>query len=113
MLFSRVSLKDNLIKSFEEKLIYYAVSLMNYIYFNYQNNVIYQAMIKHPNEELYGNYQYKLMINNKEYKLGGYSGYSTVVHEKLDNNASQNQEQLKEQIKKDLDLIKKDDLKAL
>lgn len=113
VLFSRVSLKDNLIKSFEEKLIYYAVSLMNYIYFNYQNNVIYQAMIKHPNEELYGNYQYKLMINNKEYKLGGYSGYSTVVHEKLDNNASQNQEQLKEQIKKDLDLIKKDDLKAL
>ncbi|WP_434341699.1 ABC transporter permease [Mycoplasma putrefaciens] len=113
VLFSRVSLKDGLIKSFEEKLIYYAVSLMNYIYFNYQNNVIYQAMIKHPNKQVYGNYQYKLMINNKEYKLGGYSGYSAVVHEKLDNNASQNQEQLKAQIQKDLKTLNNSQLSEL
>nr|WP_308436062.1 hypothetical protein [Mycoplasmopsis bovis] len=75
-IFDPNALKQKKLKSIFEKRIYFTVALLNYIYFNYSETKIYEAMLKNPNtKESFGNYQYTVNILGHDYKIGGYSSF--------------------------------------
>ncbi|AGJ90654.1 ABC transporter permease [Mycoplasma putrefaciens] len=82
-LFDPNSIKQAKLGSIYELDIYKAVLLMNYIYFNNQDSLIYQAMIKNPNDEnTYANYQISLKIKNQDFLIGGFKAFNKTVLEK-------------------------------
>ncbi|WP_432749001.1 ABC transporter permease [Mycoplasmopsis bovis] len=75
-IFDPNALKQKKLKSIFEKRIYFTVAFLNYIYFNYSETKIYEAMLKNPNtKESFGNYQYTVNILGHDYKIGGYSSF--------------------------------------
>ena len=49
--FAFFTIIDKKLESIYEKQLYLATSLMNYIYFNYQNSVLLQALFKDVNKK--------------------------------------------------------------
>ncbi|QVK05970.1 ABC transporter permease family protein [Mycoplasma mycoides] len=74
--------RHNKLQSQNERILYFAISFLNYIYFNYPDSLIYQAMLKNPDNDSYGDYQVKLDINSYKYNIGGYSSYQTQYEKK-------------------------------
>ncbi|AJK51829.1 ABC transporter permease [Mycoplasma capricolum subsp. capripneumoniae 87001] len=67
--------RHNKLQSQNERILYFAISLLNYIYFNHTDSLIYQGMLKNPDGDNFGDFQVKLDINSYKYNIGGYSSY--------------------------------------
>ncbi|CAL59158.1 hypothetical protein MBOVJF4428_00159 [Mycoplasmopsis agalactiae] len=79
-IFDENALKQNKIKSIFEKRIYFTVALLNYIYFNYPETKIYEAMLKNPDtKESFGDFQYTINILGQDYKIGGFKIFVKTV----------------------------------
>ncbi|WFQ91375.1 ABC transporter permease [Mycoplasma feriruminatoris] len=74
--------RHNKLQSQNERILYFAISLLNYIYFNHPDSLVYQAMLKNPDNDSFGDYQVKLDINSYKYNIGGYSSYQTQYEKK-------------------------------
>ncbi|MCU4117264.1 ABC transporter permease [Mycoplasma zalophi] len=76
VLFNERSVQEKRLQSEIERKIYFATVLLNFIYFNYQDTKLYQAMIKNPNDDnTFGNSQFKLEIAGFKYLIGGYDKF--------------------------------------
>ncbi|MGX9358995.1 MULTISPECIES: ABC transporter permease [unclassified Mycoplasma] len=74
--FNENAVKEKKLQSEIERKIYLGVALLNYIYFNYQNNKIFEAVIKNPkSSSAYGDNQIELKIAGFNYYIGGYAGF--------------------------------------
>ncbi|KKW61271.1 ABC transporter permease family protein [Mycoplasma capricolum] len=74
--------RHNKLQSQNERILYFAISLLNYIYFNHTDSLIYQGMLKNPDGDNFGDFQVKLDINSYKYNIGGYSSYQTQYEKK-------------------------------
>ncbi|WP_434325755.1 ABC transporter permease [Mycoplasma leachii] len=74
--------RHNKLQSQNERILYFAISFLNYIYFNHTDSLIYQGMLKNPDGDNFGDFQVKLDINSYKYNIGGYSSYQTQYEKK-------------------------------
>ncbi|QJR44198.1 ABC transporter permease [Mycoplasma miroungirhinis] len=78
-LFNPFAIKEKKLQSEIERKIYFAVALLNFIYFNYQNTELYQATIKNINTvDTFGDSQIKLNLFDHTYLIGGYESYEKI-----------------------------------
>ncbi|CAC13370.1 unknown; predicted coding region [Mycoplasmopsis pulmonis] len=67
------------IKNLTEKKVLIGVSLIYYLYFNYQNSPLLKTLLENDNPNLkYTPQQIQLLINNEKYNIGGYSSFVQV-----------------------------------
>ncbi|WP_036452772.1 ABC transporter permease [Mycoplasma buteonis] len=77
--FNENALQDREIKTNTEKKVYLATALLYFVYFNYNDNVLTNAMLS--NDSRYNFYtpgQFKLNINGSAYNIGGYRQFTPV-----------------------------------
>ncbi|CAE77535.1 ABC transporter permease [Mycoplasma mycoides subsp. mycoides] len=81
--FAFFTIIDKKLESIYEKQLYLATSLMNYIYFNYQNSVLLQALFKDVNKKdsWHLDSQIKIKIFDHDYYIGGYHKYEKIIYE--------------------------------
>lgn len=75
-LFNEHAIKEKKLQSEIERKIYFSTALLNFIYFNYHNTEIYEAMIKNPKKSnSYGDTQFEVQIAGYKYLIGGYENF--------------------------------------
>ncbi|ENY69301.1 ABC transporter, permease protein [Metamycoplasma auris 15026] len=79
-IFDKKAILDKKIATEFERKIYFAVGILYYIYFNYQNTTLLDAMLKKPIHSTFGNNQITLKVSGYNYKIGGYSSYDTDIN---------------------------------
>lgn len=76
VIFSEHSITEKKLQSEIERKIYFATSILNFIYFNYQDSDIYKAVIKDiKKSNSYGNYQIEINISGFKYLIGGFESF--------------------------------------
>ncbi|ENY68928.1 ABC transporter, permease protein [Mycoplasmopsis bovigenitalium 51080] len=86
-IFNEFAVKEQKLQSEIERKIYFAASLMYYIYFNHQDTKLFKAMIKNTSiNNSYGNNQIKLTINGFVYKIGGFDSINKELYIKKGEN---------------------------
>ncbi|PYF43711.1 ABC transporter permease [Metamycoplasma alkalescens] len=98
-IFNQEAIKEKKLQSEIERKIYFAIAILNFIYFNYHDEELYEAMIKNPQNDFFGNYQITLKVAGFNYLIGGFSSYESKEIIKNDENIT-NEEKEKKVIKR-------------
>ncbi|CBW54600.1 ABC transporter, permease protein [Mycoplasma mycoides subsp. capri LC str. 95010] len=89
-IFDSRAIIDKKLESIYEKQLYLATSLMNYIYFNYQNSILLQALLKDVNKkDSYLDSQIKIKVFDHDYYIGGYDKYEKIIYEDKKENSKE------------------------
>ncbi|WFQ93078.1 ABC transporter permease [Mycoplasma feriruminatoris] len=100
-IFDNRAIIDKKIESIYEQKLYLATSLMNYIYFNNQDSIILQALLKDVNKkDSYLDSQIKIKIFDHDYYIGGYDKYEKLIFQK-DNKETNKETKIKIRYKLD------------
>ncbi|MCU4706622.1 ABC transporter permease [Mycoplasma sp. CSL7503-lung] len=76
VLFDEHAVKDKKLQSEIERKIYFATAILNFIYFNYQNSDIFEAVIVDQEKpDSFGDNRIELRIAGFKYLIGGYEGF--------------------------------------
>ncbi|MFV8471559.1 ABC transporter permease [Mycoplasma sp. SK341A] len=71
------AITKKIIKSKTEKEVYLLSAMLYYIYFNYNNTNLVNAMLYNKNTSDYSPRSYEFQIGGYSYSIGGYASYST------------------------------------
>ncbi|QQY78498.1 ABC transporter permease [Mycoplasma mycoides subsp. capri] len=108
-IFNPRAIKEQILQTEIERKIYLVVSLLNYIYFNYQDTVLFDSLIKNPENKGFSNFQVNIKINEFNYKIGGYEKYEPTIFVKDKNSINSATSKKEYNVKKRFKLRKSKD----